>query len=107
MPAPIPQRLNLTVLIDNFDSFTYNVYQFLSLSGANVQVFRNDAISLSELDALNPTHLVISPGPGNPSGAGISCSAISHFSGRIPILGVCLGEQAIYQVFGGRYRLPT
>jgi anthranilate synthase/indole-3-glycerol phosphate synthase/phosphoribosylanthranilate isomerase len=99
---PAIKRNNLTVLIDNFDSFTYNVYQFLSLSGANVQVFRNDAITLQELDVLNPTHLVISPGPGNPSGAGISCAVIKHFSGRVPILGVCLGEQSIFEVFGGR-----
>lgn len=66
-------------------------------------VLRNDAISLSGLDALNPTHLVISPGPGNPTTAGISCDAIKHFAGRIPILGVCLGEQSMFHVYSGRY----
>ena len=81
------------VLIDNYDSFTWNVYQYLVLEGATVTVYRNDEIDLKELIALNPTQLVISPGPGHPdSDAGISCEAIKHFANRIPILGVCMGE---------------
>ena len=88
----IPGASNL-VMIDNYDSFTWNVYQYLVLAGANVTVYRNDLISLAELIASNPTQLVISPGPGHPdSDAGISKDAIEHFSGKIPILGVCMGE---------------
>jgi anthranilate synthase/indole-3-glycerol phosphate synthase/phosphoribosylanthranilate isomerase len=94
-PAPsasIPTASNL-VLIDNYDSFTWNVYQYLVLEGANVTVFRNDEITIEELIATNPTQLVISPGPGHPEkDAGISNAAIKHFSGKIPILGVCMGE---------------
>lgn len=98
---PVPSASNL-VLIDNYDSFTWNVYQYLVLEGAKVNVFRNDQITLEELIALNPTQLVISPGPGHPeTDSGISKDAIRHFSGKIPVLGVCMGEQCIYSVFGG------
>lgn len=92
----------MIVLLDNYDSFTYNLYQYLGELGANVYVVRNDKITLTELDALRPEKLIISPGPCTPSEAGISCAAIEHFAGRIPILGVCLGHQAIGQVFGGK-----
>jgi anthranilate synthase/indole-3-glycerol phosphate synthase/phosphoribosylanthranilate isomerase len=99
--APIPTANNV-ILIDNYDSFTWNVYQYLVLEGAKVSVFRNDEITLEELIAKKPTQLVISPGPGHPiSDSGISKNAIEHFSGQIPILGVCMGEQCIYSVFGG------
>ncbi|KAL6715480.1 anthranilate synthase / indole-3-glycerol phosphate synthase [Lecanora helva] len=98
----IPTASNL-ILIDNYDSFTWNVYQYLVLEGATVQVFRNDKISLNELIEQNPTQLVISPGPGHPdSDSGVSKEAIRHFAGKIPIFGVCMGEQCIYSVFGGR-----
>ncbi|KAF2278843.1 putative anthranilate synthase component 2 [Westerdykella ornata] len=99
---PIPSASNL-ILIDNYDSFTWNVYQYLVLEGATVTVFRNDEITLEELIAKNPTQLVISPGPGHPEkDAGVSNDAVKHFSGKIPILGVCMGEQCIYHSFGGR-----
>jgi anthranilate synthase/indole-3-glycerol phosphate synthase/phosphoribosylanthranilate isomerase len=89
---PLATASNL-ILIDNYDSFTWNVYQYLVLEGANVTVFRNDEISVKELVAKNPSQLVISPGPGHPdTDAGISSEAILHFAGKIPILGVCLGE---------------
>ena len=91
-----PERLDnasKVVLIDNYDSFTWNVYQYLVLEGASVVVHRNDEITLKELIAENPTQLVISPGPGHPDvDAGISSGAVRHFSGKIPILGVCMGE---------------
>nr|POE80929.1 multifunctional tryptophan biosynthesis protein [Quercus suber] len=99
--APVPTASNV-VLIDNYDSFTWNVYQYLVLEGAKVTVYRNDEISLDQLIATNPTQLVVSPGPGHPvSDSGISRDAIKHFSGKIPVLGVCMGEQCIYAVFGG------
>ncbi|KAI9799747.1 MAG: bifunctional tryptophan synthase trp1 [Piccolia ochrophora] len=98
---PLPNASNL-ILIDNYDSFTWNVYQYLVLEGATVAVYRNDQISLEQLIALQPTQLVVSPGPGHPdTDAGISKEAIKHFAGRIPVLGVCMGEQCIYSVFGG------
>lgn len=88
----LPNASNL-ILIDNYDSFTWNVYQYLVLEGATVAVYRNDEITLSELIAKKPTQLVISPGPGHPdTDAGISCDAINYFSGKIPVLGVCMGE---------------
>lgn len=90
------------VLIDNYDSFTYNVYQYLCVLGADVQVFRNDKITVDEVVALNPTHIVISPGPGNPGDAGVSADVIKAFQGKKPILGVCLGEQTMFQMYGGR-----
>lgn len=81
------------VLIDNYDSFTWNVYQYLVLEGATVSVYRNDEITLAELIDTNPTQLVVSPGPGHPDiDAGISREAIRYFSGKIPVLGVCMGE---------------
>lgn len=99
---PLPHASNL-VLIDNYDSFTWNVYQYLVLAGATVQVFRNDALTLPDLIKQNPTQLVISPGPGHPdTDAGLSTEAIKHFAGKIPVLGVCMGEQCIFQAFGGR-----
>ncbi|TKA62255.1 Multifunctional tryptophan biosynthesis protein [Friedmanniomyces simplex] len=99
--APIPTASNL-ILIDNYDSFTWNVYQYLVLEGATVTVYRNDEISLSQLISLHPTQLVVSPGPGHPeTDSGISKDAISHFAGKIPVLGVCMGEQCIFSVFGG------
>ncbi|GAB7353813.1 hypothetical protein MBLNU459_g4190t1 [Dothideomycetes sp. NU459] len=99
--APIATASNL-VLIDNYDSFTYNVYQYLVLEGANVTVYRNDEITLEDLIAQKPTQLVVSPGPGHPeTDSGISKDAVRHFAGKIPVLGVCMGEQCIYSVFGG------
>lgn len=88
----LPHASNV-LLIDNYDSFTWNIYQYLRLEGAKVTVVRNDNITLQDLIAAKPSHLVISPGPGHPDvDAGISNSAIEHFSGEIPILGVCLGQ---------------
>lgn len=92
----------MVVVIDNYDSFTYNLVQYLLGLGAKVEVFRNDAVTLEALDELNPEGLLISPGPGNPDEAGISMAAIAHFAGRIPVFGVCLGHQSIAQVYGGR-----
>jgi len=92
----------MLLLIDNYDSFTWNLVQYFSELGAEVVVRRNDALTLQELDGLHPTQLVISPGPCTPNEAGISLAAIAHCAGRIPILGVCLGHQAIAQVLGGR-----
>ena len=89
------------LLIDNYDSFTYNLVQAFAAHGADVQVHRNDAISVAAAEALQPTHLVISPGPGRPDDAGVSLSMIAAFAGRVPILGVCLGHQCIVQHFGG------
>jgi len=88
-------------MIDNYDSFTYNVVQYLGELGADVQVYRNDAISLAEIEKLQPDQIVVSPGPCTPNEAGISTAAIEHFAGKIPILGICLGHQSIGQVFGG------
>lgn len=90
-----------TLLIDNYDSFTYNLYQYLAELGADVRVFRNDKVTLAECIALNPDHVVISPGPGNPDDAGISRDVIRTFAGKVPVLGVCLGHQCIYDVYGG------
>ncbi len=90
------------LLIDNYDSFTWNLVQAFRALGATVSVHRNDAITVPEALALGPTHLCISPGPGRPADAGISADLIRAFSGRIPVLGVCLGHQAIVEVFGGR-----
>ena len=92
----------MLVMIDNFDSFTYNLYQYLMQMGAEVRVTRNNCLSLEDLEALAPRGLVISPGPGRPEEAGITVAAIQRFSGRIPILGVCLGHQAIAIAFGGQ-----
>jgi len=92
----------MLLMIDNYDSFTYNLVQYLGELGADVRVYRNDRIGLAEIAALGPEHIVISPGPCTPNEAGISVQVIEHFSGRVPILGVCLGHQVIGQAFGGR-----
>jgi anthranilate synthase component II len=92
----------MLVMIDNYDSFTYNLVQYFGELGAEVKVFRNDQISIEEIEAQKPDHLVISPGPCTPSEAGISVEAIKHFAGKLPILGVCLGHQSIGQAFGGK-----
>lgn len=98
---PVPTASNL-VLIDNYDSFTWNVYQYLVLEGAKVTVYRNDELSLEELIAKQPTQLVVSPGPGHPkTDSGISRDAIKHFAGKIPIFGVCMGQQCIIDLYGG------
>ena len=92
----------MLLLIDNYDSFTWNLYQYFCELGADVRVVRNDAITLDEMAALPLTHLVISPGPCTPDQSGISLAAIRHFAGRLPILGVCLGHQAIAQAYGAQ-----
>lgn len=89
------------LLVDNYDSFTYNLVQAFAAQGAEVLVYRNDAISVDEALQLEPTHLVISPGPGRPDGAGVSLEMIAAFETRVPILGVCLGHQCLVQHFGG------
>ncbi|MGK0444798.1 MAG: anthranilate synthase component 2 [Bermanella sp.] len=91
----------MLLMIDNYDSFTYNVVQYFGELGADVKVFRNDEITIEEIEALNPDHLVISPGPCTPNEAGVSVDAIKYFAGKLPILGVCLGHQSIGQAFGG------
>jgi len=90
------------LLIDNYDSFTYNLVQAFMVLGAEVLVFRNDALEIAAAEALAPTHLCISPGPGTPQQAGVSIAMIRHFAGRIPVFGVCLGHQAITEAFGGQ-----
>jgi anthranilate synthase/aminodeoxychorismate synthase-like glutamine amidotransferase len=90
------------LLIDNYDSFTFNLSQAFQVLGAAVEVHRNDRIDVETADELTPTHLCISPGPGRPEDAGVSMAMIQHFQGRIPILGVCLGHQSISMVFGGK-----
>ncbi len=92
----------MLLMIDNYDSFTYNIVQYFGELGQQVEVFRNDQITLEEIEALNPDYLVISPGPCTPAEAGISVEAIKHFAGKIPIMGVCLGHQSIGQAFGGQ-----
>ncbi len=91
----------MLLMIDNYDSFTYNIVQYLGELGAQVQVYRNDAITLEQIETLQPQHIVISPGPCTPNEAGISVPVIKHFAGRIPLLGICLGHQGIGQAFGG------
>ncbi|MBR3216235.1 MAG: aminodeoxychorismate/anthranilate synthase component II [Exiguobacterium sp.] len=91
----------MIVLIDNYDSFTYNLVQYFGELGQELVVYRNDEVTIQEIEALAPSYLVISPGPCTPNEAGISVEAIRVFAGRIPILGVCLGHQAIAQAFGG------
>lgn len=92
----------MVLVIDNYDSFTYNLVQYLGELGFEPQVVRNDQSSVAELAALNPSHLIVSPGPGDPTSAGISPEAISHFSKRVPVLGVCLGHQCLAHVQGAR-----
>ncbi len=92
----------MLLMIDNYDSFTFNLVQYFQQLGQDIVVKRNDEISLAEIEALAPSHLVISPGPCSPNEAGISLAAIEHFADRLPILGVCLGHQAMAQVFGAK-----
>jgi len=92
----------MLLMIDNYDSFTYNLVQYLGELGADVRVYRNDSISLQEIEDLQPERIVISPGPCTPNEAGVSIATIRQFAGRVPILGVCLGHQSIGQAFGGR-----
>jgi anthranilate synthase/aminodeoxychorismate synthase-like glutamine amidotransferase len=91
----------MILMIDNYDSFTYNLVQYLGELGADVSVYRNDQITVAEIQRLAPTKIVISPGPCTPTEAGISCDVIREFAGRVPLLGVCLGHQCIGEVFGG------
>ncbi len=92
----------MLLMIDNYDSFTYNLVQYLSELGAEVMVHRNDAVDVDAIEAMNPERIVLSPGPCTPNEAGISLAVVQRFAGRIPVLGVCLGHQAIGQAFGGR-----
>ena len=92
----------MLLMIDNYDSFTYNLVQYFGELGQEVQVYRNDKISITEIEKLAPDHIVISPGPCTPNEAGISIDVINHFKGGIPLLGVCLGHQSIGQAFGGK-----
>ena len=92
----------MIVVIDNYDSFTYNLVQYLGELGAEVQVFRNDEVTLAEVEALQPTHIVISPGPGDPNDGGVSNEVIRVLGEHIPVLGVCLGHQCIGHVYGGK-----
>src|SRR6266567_4334778 len=106
MPRPShrsgERREDMLLLIDNYDSFTYNLYQYLSELGADVQVRRNDRVTFAEIEAMQPDQIVISPGPCTPGEAGMSCQVIETFGPHIPTLGVCLGHQAIGQVYGGQ-----
>jgi|TARA_B110000046_G_C12991502_1_gene398027 anthranilate synthase component II len=92
----------MLLMIDNYDSFTYNLVQYFGELGQEVEVYRNDKISIAQIENLAPKYIVISPGPCNPNKAGISIDVINHFKGQIPLLGVCLGHQSIGQAFGGK-----
>jgi anthranilate synthase/aminodeoxychorismate synthase-like glutamine amidotransferase len=92
----------MILMIDNYDSFTYNLVQYLGALGQKIKVFRNNKITLAKIKKFNPKRIVISPGPGRPEDAGISCSVIKEFAGKIPILGVCLGHQCLGYVYGGK-----
>lgn len=92
----------MLLMIDNYDSFTYNLVQYLRELGEEVVVYRNDKITISEIEELHPERLVVSPGPCTPTEAGLSVSVVKHFAGQLPILGVCLGHQSIGQAYGGR-----
>ena len=91
----------MLLMIDNYDSFTYNLVQYFGELGQDVHVYRNDKITIEEMEALRPQQLVLSPGPCTPNEAGISVDAIRHFAGRLPVLGVCLGHQSLAVAFGG------
>ncbi len=91
----------MILMIDNYDSFTYNLVQYIGEMGEELQVFRNDKITIDEIEALSPDKIIVSPGPCTPKEAGISVQAIKHFGGKVPILGVCLGHQSIGYAFGG------
>lgn len=90
----------MVVIIDNYDSFTYNLYQLMGVVEPDIKVVRNDTCSVAEIEAMAPSHLVLSPGPGRPKDAGICEEAVMHFAGKLPILGICLGHQAICEAFG-------
>ncbi|MDR1615053.1 MAG: aminodeoxychorismate/anthranilate synthase component II [Campylobacteraceae bacterium] len=90
----------MVLLIDNYDSFSYNLYQLIGTINPNIKVVRNDKITTKEIDALKPSHIILSPGPGRPEDAGICIETVKYFAGKIPILGVCLGHQAICEAFG-------
>lgn len=90
----------MVLLIDNYDSFSYNLYQLVGCINSDIKVIRNDELSISEIEALQPSHIILSPGPGRPKDAGICEKVITHFCSKLPILGVCLGHQAICEVFG-------
>ena len=92
----------MILVIDNYDSFTYNLVQYLGELGSRIETYRNDKITLNDISGVNPEKIIISPGPGYPSGAGISEEVIKKFAPRVPILGVCLGHQAVAEVFGGK-----
>src|SRR5688572_16362232 len=92
----------MLLLVDNYDSFTFNLYQYLCELGAEVEVVRNDAVGISQIDSMTPQAIVLSPGPGTPDTAGICVDLIRAFAGRVPILGVCLGHQCIGQAYGAR-----
>ena len=92
----------MLLMIDNYDSFTYNLVQYFAELGADVVVYRNDEVTVGQIEKMNPQHIVVSPGPCTPNEAGVSVAVIQHFAGKIPILGVCLGHQSIGQAFGGR-----
>ena len=92
----------MVLMIDNYDSFTYNIVQYCLELGADLKVIRNDELSIEEIEALHPEKIIISPGPATPNEAGVSLDVIKHFGDKIPILGICLGHQAIGQAFGGK-----
>ena len=100
--TPLLQFIRMILVIDNYDSFTYNLVQYLGELGAELAVFRNDAITVDQMEKHQPERILISPGPGVPRDAGVTIDAIRAFAGKIPILGVCLGNQAIGEAFGGR-----
>ncbi|HSH01844.1 MAG TPA: aminodeoxychorismate/anthranilate synthase component II [Anaerolineae bacterium] len=91
----------MIVMIDNYDSFTYNLVQYFGELGAEIQVFRNDQVTVAEIEAIGPDHIVISPGPGDPTDGGISNEVLKHFGPSVPVLGVCLGHQCLGHVYGG------
>lgn len=92
----------MILMIDNYDSFTYNLYQYFGEIYPDIKVFRNDEITIDEIEKMNPDGIIVSPGPGYPEDAGVSVETIKHFTGKIPILGVCLGHQSIAEAFGGK-----